>query len=103
MQSIFYARQTVMMDNLGAHKAERVRELIEGRGSRVLYLPAYCPDYSPIEEAFSKLKGLLRKAAERTREELCRAIAEGLEAITLRDTRGYFAHSYLLPTDARAQ
>jgi len=91
------------MYNLGAHKAERVRELIEGRGSRVLYLPAYCPDYSPIEEAFSKLKGLLRKAAERTREELCRAIAEGLEAITLRDTRGYFAHSYLLPTDARAQ
>jgi hypothetical protein len=51
--------QVVVMDNLGAHKPKRVRELIEDRGCRLLYLPAYSPDYNPIEEAFSKIKGLV--------------------------------------------
>jgi transposase len=60
--------QVVMMDNLSAHKSERVRELIEARGCEVLYLPPYSPDYNPIEEAFSKIKALLRKAAARTRD-----------------------------------
>jgi hypothetical protein len=55
--------QVVILDNLGAHKGERVRELIEGRGCSLLFLPPYSPDFSPIEEAFSKIKALLRKAA----------------------------------------
>ncbi len=54
--------QVVVMDNLGAHRSERVRELIEERGCSLLFLPPYSPDFSPIEEAFSKIKGLLRKA-----------------------------------------
>ena len=62
------------MDNLSAHKGSRVRELIEGRGCKLLYLPPYSPDYNPLEEAFSKVKGLLRKGAARTRE----ALIEGM-------------------------
>ncbi|MBA3792036.1 MAG: transposase [Rubrobacter sp.] len=54
--------QVVVLDNLGAHKSERVRELVEARGCELLFLPAYSPDFSPIEEAFSKIKALLRKA-----------------------------------------
>ena len=54
--------QSVVVDNLGAHKGERVRELIEERGCQLLYLPAYSPDFNPIEEAFSKIKGLLAKS-----------------------------------------
>jgi transposase len=65
--------QVVVMDNLGAHRGDRVRELIEERGCSLLYLPPYLPDFSPIEEAFSKVKALLtllKKAAARTREAL---------------------------------
>ncbi len=51
--------QVVVIDNLGAHKGERVREMIEARGCKLLYLPPYSPDFDPIEEAFSKIKGLL--------------------------------------------
>jgi transposase len=58
------------MDNLSAHKAERVRELIEGRGCELLYLPSYSPDLNPIEEAFSKIKGPLRKAPRRAAAKL---------------------------------
>jgi transposase len=84
--------QVVVMDNLAAHKNERVRELIEARGCELWYLPAYSPDLAPIEQAFAKLKGLLRRAAARTREALERAIAAALDAITPQDARGYFAH-----------
>ncbi len=59
--------QIVVMDNLTAHKGERVRELVEGRGCELLYLPPYSPDLNPIEEAFSKMKGILRKAQTRNR------------------------------------
>lgn len=62
--------QVVVMDNLGAHKTGRVRELIEGRGCELWFLPAYSPDLNPVEEAFSKVKARLRKAAARTREAL---------------------------------
>ena len=55
------------MDNLSAHKSERVKELIEGAGCELVYLPPYSPDFKPIEEAFSKIKGILRKAEARTR------------------------------------
>jgi transposase len=85
--------QIVVMDNLGAHKTQRVRELIEGRGCEVWFLPAYSPDLNPIEEeAFSKIKALLRKAAARTREELVEAMGEALSVVTSRDAAGWFAH-----------
>jgi transposase len=63
--------QVVVMDNLSSHKGPRVRELLEARGCELLYLPAYSPDLNPIEQAFSKLKALLRRAGARTREALC--------------------------------
>jgi transposase len=58
--------QVVVMDNLNAHKGDRVRELVEARGASLLFLPSYSPDFSPIEEAFSKLKTTLRRIAART-------------------------------------
>ena len=84
--------QVVIMDNLSAHKGERVRELIEGRGCELLYLPSYSPDLNPIEEAFSKIKGLLRKAESRSREALLEAIGAAISAITDQDARSFFEH-----------
>jgi transposase len=84
--------QVVVMDNLSAHKGERVRALIESAGCELLYLPPYSPDFSPIEEAFSKVKGLLRKAGTRSREALVEAIGEALDAVTAQDARGFFTH-----------
>jgi transposase len=85
--------QIVVMDNLSAHRPKRIRELIEQRGCELLYLPSYSPDYNPIEEAFAKIKHLLRKAAARTKEALIDAIAEALSAISAEDIRGYFQHA----------
>ena len=85
--------QIVLLDNLGAHKTERVRELVEARGAQVWFLPAYSPDLNPIEEAFSKVKALLKKAAARTKEALVEAMAEALAAVTPEDAHGWFAHS----------
>ncbi len=82
----------VVLDNLSAHKSPRVRALIVARDCEVWYLPAYSPDLSPIEQAFAKLKQLLRKAAARTREALIEAIASALEQITAVDTHGFFRH-----------
>jgi transposase len=84
--------QVVVFDNLGAHKPQRVRELIEARGAEVLFLPSYSPDLNPIEEAFSKIKGIVRKLAARTHEALSEAIAEALSAITPADVAGWFTH-----------
>jgi transposase len=84
--------QVVVFDNLGAHKPRRVRELIEARGAEVLFLPSYSPDLNPIEEAFSKIKGLLRKLGARTHEALLEAIANALWAITPQDAAGWFDH-----------
>ena len=67
--------QIVVMDNLGAHRPQRVRKLIEQRGCELLSLPPYCPDLNPIEEAFSKVKNILRKLAARTKETLVEAMA----------------------------
>ena len=86
------AGQVVVMDNLSAHKGEEVRELIEERGCEVLFLPAYSPDYNPIEEAFSKIKGLLRKAQARTRETLIEALGVAISAVTVEDAWGFFEH-----------
>jgi transposase len=84
--------QIVVMDNLSSHKGSRVRELIEGRGCELLYLPPYSPDLNPIEEAFAKLKALLRKAGARTREALIEAMGRALEAVSASDARGFFEH-----------
>jgi transposase len=84
--------QVVVMDNLSAHKGERVRELIEDRGCELLYLPSYSPDLNPIEEAFSKIKGLLRKAQARSREALLEAIGAAISAVSDRDALGFFEH-----------
>jgi len=90
--------QIVVLDNLGAHKSERARELIEGRGCQLLFLPPYSPDFNPIEEAFSKIKGALRKAQARTCEALIEALGVAISAVTARDARGFFEHGgYHLP------
>ena len=90
--------QIVVVDNLSAHKSERARDLVEERGCQVLYLPAYSPDFNPIEEAFSKIKGALRKAQARTREALIEALGVAIWAVTARDARGFFEHGgYHLP------
>jgi transposase len=80
------------MDNLAAHKSEEVRELIEARDCEVLFLPPYSPDYNPIEEAFSKIKGLLRKVQARTREALIEALGAAISAVTAEDAAGFFEH-----------
>jgi transposase len=80
--------QIVLMDNLGAHRPKRVRGLIEQRGCELLYVPSYSPDYNPLEEAFSKIKDLLRKAAARTKEALVEAIGVALSAVTVPKTPG---------------
>jgi transposase len=84
--------QMVVMDNLSAHKGERVKELIEGRGCELLYLPSYSPDLNPIEEAFGKMKGLLRKVEARSREALLEALGWVISAISDQDARGFFEH-----------
>lgn len=84
--------QTVVMDNLNTHHGERVRQAIEAKGCRLVYLPSYSPDLSPIEPAFSKLKAILRRKGARTNDALQQAIAEALDAITAQDARGWFTH-----------
>ena len=86
------AGQLVVLDNLSAHKGARVRQLIEARGCELLFLPAYSPDYSPIEETFSKLKTFLRRLGARTHEALQEAIGQALETVTAQDALGWFTH-----------
>jgi transposase len=86
------AGQIIIMDNLSCHKGSKVRQLIEARGCQVLFLPSYSPDFSPIEEAFSKLKTCLRRAGARTREVLQEAIMEAMKTITAEDACGWFGH-----------
>lgn len=86
------AGQIVVMDNLSAHKGEMVREMIEKRGCQLLYLPPYSPDLNPIEEAFSKLKNLLRKAQVRTREGLIEALGKAISLVSFQDALGFFGH-----------
>ena len=90
--------QIVVMDNLQVHKSGRVKELIEGAGAEILFLPPYSPDFSPIEEAFSKVKGILRRIGARTRETLLQATGEALDAVSRWDAAGWFRHcGYALP------
>ncbi len=81
----------VVMDNLSSHKGPRVREMIEAAGAELRYLPPYSPDFNPIENAFSKLKALLRKAAERTRDGLWSTIGRAIDLYSPDECRNYFA------------
>jgi transposase len=81
----------IVLDNLSAHKSERVRQAIEARGATLLFLPPYSPDLNPIEKAWSKVKAWLRTRAVRTALALGYAIGEALDRITAADCRGYFA------------
>jgi transposase len=91
------AGQVVVMDNLGAHRPSRVRELVEQRGCELLYLPSYSPDLNPIEEAFAKIKHLLREACARSRGALVEAMGVALSAISARDAQGFFEHAGYRP------
>ena len=82
--------QTVIMDNLPAHKVAGVREAIEAAGTKLFYLPQYSPELNPIEQAFSKIKALLRKAAERTVKGLWRRIGSILRNIDKQECINYF-------------
>ncbi len=84
--------QVVVMDNLSSHKGQRVRELIEGRGCELLFLPPYSPDLNPIERAFAKLKASLRRAQARTFWALIEAMGRELGEITDQDASGFFRH-----------
>ena len=83
----------VVMDNLPAHRVKGAREAIEKAGARLLFLPPYSPDFNPIEQAFAKLKALLRKAAARTVDALEAAIATALDAFTPAECANYFTNS----------
>jgi len=84
--------ETVIMDNLRIHTRKKVRELIEAQGCHLLFLPAYSPDFSPIEEAFSKIKSVLRRIGARTQEALQEALEYACATITISDAFGWFRH-----------
>ena len=81
----------VILDNLGSHKGAGVRAAIEAAGASLLYLPPYSPDFNPIENAFAKLKALLRKAAARTVEGLWNTIGRIIDAFSPAECANYFA------------
>ncbi len=84
--------QVVVMDNLGAHQPKRIRELIEASGAELVFAPSYSPDLNPIEQAFSKIKDILRKLRARTHEALLEAMEEALSKVTPSDAAGWFDH-----------
>ena len=84
--------QIVIMDNLSTHKDSRVAALLKEAQCQLVFLPAYSPDFSPIEEAFSKLKSIVRRLKATTRDELEAAIAKAVEAISGKDAKGWFRH-----------
>lgn len=83
----------VVMDNLSSHKSEDVREIIEAAGASLLYLPPYSPDFNPIEQAFSKMKAHLRKAAERSIPALWDRIGDILDTFTAIECQNFFNHA----------
>ncbi len=90
--------QVVVVDNLSAHKAESIRQSLAARGCSLLLLPPYSPDFTPLEQAFSKLKAILRGLGARTREALQEAVRLAIEAITPDNALAWFAHAgYVLP------
>lgn len=85
------AGDLVIMDNLAPHKSEPILELIRATGAEVLFLPAYSPDFNPIEKMWSKVKNLLRSVEARTPEDLIAAIGQALASVTAQDALGWFA------------
>jgi transposase len=86
------------MDNLGAHRPKKIKELIEERGYELLYLPPCSSGFNPIEEAFAKIKHILRKIHARTKEALIEAMGRALGAVNAEDVRGFFVHcGYRVP------
>src|SRR3712207_8972644 len=90
----------VVVNNVGAHQPERIRQLVAPAGCELVFLPAYSPDLSPVEEAFSKIKALVKAAAARTRAALDAAIAAALNAVTAADVAGWFSHAGYLTRQA---
>jgi transposase len=90
----------IVVDNVGAHQPDRIRQLVAAAGCQLVFLPAYSPDPSPIEEAFSKIKTLVKAAAARTRAALDAAIAAALNAVTAADVTGWFSHAGYLTRQA---
>lgn len=87
---VLQPEDVVVMDNLSAHKIDGIRQLIEGTGAKLLYLPPYSPDLNPIEKAWSKIKQILRALKARSPETLDQAIAEALHHITADNARAWF-------------
>jgi transposase len=96
------AGQIVIMDNLAAHKSKKVEQLIQAKGCQLLFLPSYSPDFSPIEETFSKVKTYLRRVGARTREALQDALSQALLTVTPKDAQGWFRHCGYLPAEGTA-
>ena len=93
--------QVVVVDHLSAHKADRIRQAIEARHCQLLFLPPYSPDFTPIEQAFSKIKAILRGLGARSKEALQEAVRLAIEAITPHDAAAWFSHAgYALPAQA---
>jgi transposase len=93
--------QLVILDNLSVHTAASIRDAIEARECELLFLPPYSPDLTPIEQAFSKIKALLRGLGARTREALLEAVGQAVAAITPADATAWFRHAgYTLPVSA---
>jgi hypothetical protein len=101
INSNYHQGQIVLMDNLAAHKGKKVLELIEARGCQLLFLPGYSPDFSPIEESFSKLKAYLRRTGARTREARKVALCQALLTVSAQDAQGWFRHCGFLPAEGR--
>jgi transposase len=92
--------QVVILDNLSAHKSEDARTAIEAVGAKLLFLPAYSPDFNPIELAFAKIKERLRAAAARSADDLLTATAAAIDAVSAADAQGFYQHcGFTLKTD----
>jgi len=87
---VLRSEDVVVMDNLSAHKVDGIRQLIETRGAKLLYLPPYSPDLNPIEKAWSKIKQILRAIKARSSETLEHAIDEALHHITADNAKAWF-------------
>jgi transposase len=94
-----HAGDVVVLDNLVVHKSSRVEQLLRQHGCRLLFLPAYSPDLSPIEQAFSKIKQFLRTVRAQTVDALIQAIADALRTITPYDAIGFFINAGFLNLD----
>lgn len=87
-----WAGACVLMDNYSIHKGKEIEQCIAQAGARLIYLPPYSPDFSPIENCWSKIKSLLRSSAARNYPDLANAIAAAFEQVSLDDIRGWFTH-----------